>query len=327
MRRTGTRGLAFAAVLLGGLTVWAGTALAAAPVNTALPAISGTARVGSTLTASNGTWDNAPTTYQYRWQRCNATGASCVAIAGATAKTYAAVAADAGHTLRVRVLAVNADGATPARSEATDLVTSTGAPRVTGRPSISGEARVGQELTADDGTWSGGPTSFAYQWQRCDADGLGCTDTAGANGKTYGVRTADLGFRLRVVVTAKNDRGSAKAGSGPSQIVAPAVPVTNRRPSLRILSTRFLGARIYARFRICDDSNKNLTIIQTDSRPGRLSYTRRFSTLAAPRPCGVYTRSWVPAPRFRGAGRYTVTLRARDTSGFTSLPSRRTFAR
>jgi hypothetical protein len=96
---------------------------------------------------------------------------------------------------------------------------------------------------------------------------------------------------------------------------------------LRILSTRFLGARIYARYRICDDSNKNLTIIQTDSRPGRLSYTRRFSTLAAPRPCGVYTRSWVPAQRFRDAGRYTVTLRAHDKSGFTSLPSRRTFAR
>ena len=46
-----------------------------------------------------------------------------------------------------------------------------------------------------------------------------------------------------------------------------------------------------------------------------------------PRPCGVYTRHWLPALRFRGPGRYTVTLRARDKSGLTSLPARRTFNR
>ena len=84
---------------------------------------------------------------------------------------------------------------------------------------------------------------------------------------------------------------------------------------------------MYARFRICDDSLKNLTIIETDSRPGKLSYSRRFTTLIAPRPCGVYTRHWTPVARFRGPGRYTLTLRARDKSGFTSLPARRSFAR
>jgi len=88
-----------------------------------------------------------------------------------------------------------------------------------------------------------------------------------------------------------------------------------------------LGAKVYARFRICDDSFKNLTIIETDSRPGKLSYTRRFATLAAPMPCGVYTRHWTPVARFRGPGRYTLTLRARDKSGLTSLPARRTFVR
>jgi hypothetical protein len=94
---------------------------------------------------------------------------------------------------------------------------------------------------------------------------------------------------------------------------------------LRIIKVQFLGAKVYARFRICDDSFKNLTIIETDSRPGKLSYTRRFATLAAPMPCGVYTRHWTPVARFRGPGRYTLTLRARDKSGLTSLPARRSF--
>jgi len=200
-------------------------------------------------------------------------------------------------------------------------------PKNTSPPAISGIARVGQELTANPGSWSGNPDSFAFQWQRCDVDGTNCFDVVGASGRTYGVRLADLGFRLRVKVTARNEKGSATATSALTAVVAPATRITNRRPTIRIISIRFLGATVYARFRVCDDSNKNLTIIETDSRPGRLSYTRRFSTLIPPRPCGVYTRHWTPAPRFRGPGRYTITHRARDKSGLTSLPARRTFIR
>ena len=78
--------------------------------------------------------------------------------------------------------------------------------------------------------------------------------------------------------------------------------------------------------RVCDDSYKNLTIIARDSKPGVASHTRRFATLAPPRPCAALTRSWVPGPRFRH-GRYTVTVWARDKSGKTSRPARRTFSR
>ena len=48
----------------------------AAPVNIDPPTITGTARVGEVLTAHNGTWDNAPTNYRYRWLRCNENGNS-----------------------------------------------------------------------------------------------------------------------------------------------------------------------------------------------------------------------------------------------------------
>ncbi len=130
-----------------------------APVNIEPPTITGTARVGEALTAQNGTWANNPTEYRYRWLRCNAGGNSCVLLA-ADGKTYRVGQDDVGNTVRVRVTAVNADGATNARSEQTDVVGSNAAPLSnTARPTITGEARVGQELTASEGTWTGNPTS------------------------------------------------------------------------------------------------------------------------------------------------------------------------
>ncbi|MDR1799612.1 MAG: FG-GAP-like repeat-containing protein [Bifidobacteriaceae bacterium] len=59
--------------------------------------ITGTAKVGSTVTAVTGAWAPAPITFAYQWKRDG------VAITGATQQTYTPVAADAGHTLMVTV--------------------------------------------------------------------------------------------------------------------------------------------------------------------------------------------------------------------------------
>jgi hypothetical protein len=301
----------------------------AAPVNTAPPTISGTSEVGQTLTASDGTWSNAPTSFAYQWLRCNGGGNNCANVANGTQKTYTLVGADAGNTMRVRVTATNADGSTSAQSAQTAAVTaatSSAAPKNTAPPTISGTPKVGQTLTADPGSWSGNPTSFTYQWQRCDADVAACSSVVGATGKTYGLSIADLGYRLRVVVTAHNAKGSATATSAITTVVIPVATIINHRPAVTILGVQFTGSTVYAHFRICDDSLKNLSISETDSRPGKLSYTRHFATLVPPRPCGAYTRHWLQLARFRGPGRYTLTLRATDKSGLTSLPARRTFS-
>ena len=305
----------------------ASSAAAVAPVNVNPPTVTGTARVGEVLTAHNGTWDNAPTSYRYRWLRCNQLGNSCVLLA-ADGPTYRLGQDDVGRTMRVRVTAVNADGSTNARSEQSDVVQSNAAPlNNTSRPTITGDARVGQELTASEGTWTGNPTSFAFQWQRCDIDAVSCLDVIGATGRTYGVRLADLGFRLRVQVVARKDGRSGTATSSPTAVVQPTTPITNKRPTLRILKVTFLGAKVYVRFRVCDDTTTNLRILVRETRPGVRPALRRFATRVPPRPCGAYTRSWLPAQRFRGPGRYTITLRARDASGLTSAPAVRTFRR
>jgi hypothetical protein len=93
------------------------------PANTALPTITGTASVGQTLTATNGTWSGAtPITYTYQWQQCNAQGASCQPISGATNQTYVVQASNAGSTLNVVVKATNADGNASATSAVTAVV-------------------------------------------------------------------------------------------------------------------------------------------------------------------------------------------------------------
>ena len=304
-------------------------AIAAVPQNTALPTITGSPQVGQTLTANDGSWSNAPTSFSYVWLRCNPQGRSCNQIGGATQKTYLLVAADQGKTVRVRVTATNADGSGAAESNQTATIAAGGAttgPKNTAPPTISGTAKVGQTLTATEGSWTGNPTAYGYQWQRCNVDAPTCVAVPTATAKTYAVRLADLGYRLRVAVTARNAKGAATATSAITAPVQPTTAITNRRPTIRIVSILFTGATVYARFRICDDSNKNLTIRETDSKPGVAPATRRFATLVAPRPCGVYTRRWLPAPRFR-TGRYTITLRAVDKSGFVSLPARRTFTR
>jgi len=94
---------------------------ASAPVNTAVPTISGTPQVGQTLTASQGTWSNSPTSYAYQWS------AGGAAISGATSSTYAPVTADAGKTITVTVTATNSAGSASATSAATSAVTAAAA--------------------------------------------------------------------------------------------------------------------------------------------------------------------------------------------------------
>jgi hypothetical protein len=193
------------------------------PVNTALPVISGAAQQGQRLSTSNGSWTNSPTAYAYQWQDCDASGANCTSITGATTGSYTLASGDVGHTVRVVVMASNAGGqgvATSAQSASVTAPAAT-APSNTGLPTISGTAQAGQPLTTSNGAWTGSPTSFAYQWQRCNPSANSCQNV-GANASSYSLGPSDVGSVSRVIVTASNAAGSSPATSAATAVVAAA---------------------------------------------------------------------------------------------------------
>lgn len=71
------------------------------PVPTVAPVVSGTPAVGQLLTTTNGTWDNSPTSYTYKWLNDNGY------IVGATAQTYTVQGGDVGLTVGCEVTAIN----------------------------------------------------------------------------------------------------------------------------------------------------------------------------------------------------------------------------
>lgn len=96
-------------------------------------------------------------------------------------------------------------------------------PAIATRPAVSGSTMVGRTLTATSGTWRGGPlTGTAYQWQRCNLLGSGCTSIAAATSAQYVLQPADAWARVRAVVSASNwTSGVSQASSAPSGLVLP----------------------------------------------------------------------------------------------------------
>src|SRR5205807_1993172 len=105
-------------------------------------------------------------------------------------------------------------------------------PANTAPPSISGTTTDGQTLTAANGTWSGTPGSYSYQWQSCDAAGGNCQSIQGATASTYTLGHGDVGTTVRVVVTDTHAAGSAQATSQQTAAVQPGAPANTAPPTI-----------------------------------------------------------------------------------------------
>ena len=191
--------------------------------------ITGTATVGSTLTAAVAGWAPAGVTYAYQWNRDGS------AITGATATTYVPVLADVSHTLSVA-----ATGSLAGHLPTTVTSASTTAvpqPTVTpGTVTITGTPTVSSTLTADPGSWAPSGVTLAYQWRR------GSTAIVGATSATYKPVAADVGLTLAVAVTGtKTGYTSATAVSAATATVQDAVSALAYQAFVKASYQDFLG--------------------------------------------------------------------------------------
>lgn len=183
----------------------------AKPENTAAPTITGTATVGQTLTAVPGEWDGLPAPVVSR-QWC-ADGAG---IAGATGLSLILTPALAGTVITVKEWGHNVVGGAVAESDGTSAVAGA-APVNTVAPSITGTAKVGETLTATDGTWTGTPTpELTRQWLADDEPIEGATEA------TFDLTEDEEGKVIAVEVTGENLMGTASATSDPTDPVVEA---------------------------------------------------------------------------------------------------------
>ena len=180
---------------------------------TGAPAIDGIARVGETLTAdTSGIDDDDGLTnvlFAYQWTRSDASGDT--EIAGATDASYTLIEDDEGRTIKVTVSFTDAKGNPETlTSDPTGEVEAKPNTEPTGQPTISGNAQVGETLTADtsgidddDGLTN---VVFAYQWIR--RDGSGDAVIAGATNPTYTLVSEDEGKTIEVRVSFIDDEGN-----------------------------------------------------------------------------------------------------------------------
>jgi hypothetical protein len=175
------------------------------PVPSGRPTVAGKLQQGSRLTATAGTWGGSGTiTYAYQWYRCDANGAHCNSVHGATKGTYTLVAADVDKTIGLTVHATDSTGTTAAYASLAGLVAAkTATLAATAQPTLSGTAAAGQALTVASGTWSGTPpTAFTYAWLRCNANGRLCVPIAGATAASYTLTADDSSHTIVAAVAA-----------------------------------------------------------------------------------------------------------------------------
>lgn len=218
-------------------------------LDSAAPTVTGSAKVGKTLSVEAGDWGPGTVGLSYQWYR----GTS--AISGATDTTYAVQPEDAGSTLRVVVTGLKTGYTLTSRtSAATDMVdnaTFTATPT----PKVTGTAAVGQKLTASAGSWTPAKVTLAYQWYRGDEA------IKGATASTYVLQAADAGATISVSVTGtKVGYTAVTKASDATEKVAKGTFTTVYKP--KIDGTRKVG--------------KTLTAIRGIWGPGPVTYTYQW---------------------------------------------------
>jgi hypothetical protein len=177
------------------------------------PTITGTARVGYTLTAHVSTWSPRPKSLTYQWLDSGSI------IPGATTSSYALTIAVVDTEISVRIVGKYPTYATKTYTSPR-VVVGLGLFHSTPTPTIGGAAHVNMTLTANSGIWSPTPDLLSYQWKSNGVAIAGATDT------TYDVSPGQVGRRISVSVTgALFDYEPKTTTSASTAAVSVAVPI------------------------------------------------------------------------------------------------------
>ena len=193
---------------------------------TGLPAITGAAEVGETLSVTTSGIQDANgltgATFSHQWVSND--GTADMDIEEVTSTSYTLVADDIGKTIKVRVSFTddggNEETLTSAPTAAVEAKLNIPA---TGLPTISGKAQVGETLTADTSGVADHNglenANFSYQWLADD------TAIDGATGREYTLAEADKGKAVKVRVSFTDDGGNEETLTS-----APTAPVWGDGP-------------------------------------------------------------------------------------------------
>lgn len=154
---------------------------------TPTPTISGTARVGETLTAATGAWDDGAV-LTYQWV------ANGTPIAGARGATYKQAAGDVGKRIAVKVTGTKSGFDPATRTSAQTAPVAKGRLPLGPTPVIVGRPKVGKTLDVTSGLWPDG-IKVRYQWY------VGTRAIPGATSTELKLRKRWKGKRILVKVT------------------------------------------------------------------------------------------------------------------------------
>ena len=249
---------------------------------TGAPTISGTARVGETLTAGTTEISDADglgnAVFAYQWLAGDAE------INGATASTYTLADADEGKAIRVRVSFTddgeNGEELTSAATGAVDVAPPPPNTPATGAPTISGTARVGETLTAGTTEISDadglGNAVFAYQWLAGDSE------INGATASTYTLADADEGkaIRVRVSFTDDGENGEVLTSDGTGAVAAAVVRPPLTATARNVPSSHDGSATFLFELRFSEEFPLSYVTLRDHAftvSGGRVTYVRRLN--------------------------------------------------
>ena len=174
--------------------------------------ITGTARVGTQLTAVPGAITGSNTTTSYQWLRADTSGGSYSNIASATSSTYTPVSGDAGKYIQVLITVTNTGGSASATSAATGQIASGVTLTTPSAPTVSATSDTLKSISV---SWSAIANASSYVLKLYSSLGtlLSTTGLTGLSGTSKTITTSNFASMAnstayKVSITAIGDGAS-----------------------------------------------------------------------------------------------------------------------